>query len=74
MTVSSNPPTISSVGDLTRRNDAPAKASMPKMIAALKEAGGQPKFTEYPGVGHNSWDMAYGTKELFEWLLLQSRK
>ena len=37
-----------------------------KMIAALKEAGGQPKYTEYPGVGHNSWDQAYGTDELYE--------
>ena len=54
--------------------DAPAKSSMPKMLDALKAAGGKPKFTEYPGVGHNSWDMAYGTKELFDWLLMQSRK
>ncbi len=39
------------------------------MIAALKKAGAEPKFTEYPGVGHNSWDKAYGTKELYPWLL-----
>jgi len=45
-----------------------------KMIAALKEAGGQPKYTEYPGVGHNSWDRAYGNKELYEWLLKQHKK
>jgi predicted peptidase len=44
------------------------------MIAALKEAGGEPKYTEYPGVGHNSWDRAYGTKELYEWLLQQHKK
>jgi predicted peptidase len=37
------------------------------MIAALKAAGGDPKYTEYPGVGHNSWDKAYGTAELYEW-------
>ena len=24
------------------------------MIAAIKKAGGNPKYTEYPGVGHNS--------------------
>jgi len=54
--------------------DAPAKASMPKMIAAIKEAGGDPKFTEYPGVGHNSWDKAYATKELFDWMMKQERK
>jgi predicted peptidase len=39
------------------------------MIEALKKAGGKPKYTEYAGVGHNSWDKAYGTKELYDWLL-----
>ena len=44
------------------------------MIKAIKEAGGEPKYTEYPGVGHNSWDNAYGTDELYTWLLAQKRK
>jgi predicted peptidase len=44
------------------------------MIAAIKKAGGHPKFTEYPGVGHNSWDKAYGTDEMYVWLLKQSKK
>ena len=39
------------------------------MIAALKVAGGQPKYDEFPGVGHNSWDKAYGNQELYDWLL-----
>jgi predicted peptidase len=43
------------------------------MIAALKKAGGNPKYTEYPGVGHNSWDQAYGTDELYSWLLEQKK-
>ena len=42
-----------------------------EMIKALKAAGGQPKYDEYPGVGHNSWDKAYGTAELYTWLLKQ---
>jgi predicted peptidase len=45
-----------------------------KMIEALKEAGGHPKYDEYPGVGHNSWDKAYGTQELYPWLLEQKKK
>jgi len=45
-----------------------------KMIEALKEAGGKPKYTEYPGVGHNSWDKAYATKELYDWMLKQKLK
>lgn len=44
------------------------------MIEAIKKAGGSPKYTEYPKVGHNSWDMAYGTDELYEWLLKQKKK
>jgi len=45
-----------------------------KMIAAIEKAGGKPKYTEYPKVGHNSWDMAYGTDELYKWLLEQKTK
>ncbi len=48
----------------------PAKLSQ-SMIDAIKKAGGQPKYTEFSGVGHNSWDAAYATKELFTWLLEQ---
>lgn len=44
------------------------------MIEGIKKAGGNPKYTEYPGVGHNSWERAYGTDELYEWLLKQSKK
>jgi predicted peptidase len=44
------------------------------MIEAIKKAGGSPKYTEYPGVGHNSWDMAYGEKDLYPWLLKQKKK
>jgi predicted peptidase len=45
-----------------------------KMIEALKAAGGKPKYSEYPGVGHNCWDRAYGNKELYVWLLEHKRK
>ncbi len=44
-----------------------------KMTEAIKKAGGQAKYTEYPGVGHNSWDRAYDTDELYEWLLKQHK-
>ena len=43
-------------------------------IKALEAAGGKPKYSEYPGVGHNSWDKAYGTDELYTWLLEQKKK
>jgi predicted peptidase len=43
------------------------------MIAALEKAGGKPKYTEYPDVGHNSWDPAYRDPELFQWLFAQKK-
>jgi predicted peptidase len=43
------------------------------MIAALEKAGGKPKYTEYPDVGHNSWDKAYKDPELFKWLFAQKK-
>lgn len=45
-----------------------------EMVEALKKAGGSPKYDEYPKVGHNSWDKAYGTDELYTWLLEQKKK
>lgn len=38
------------------------------MVAALRKAGGTPKFTEYPGVAHNSWFKAFAEPELLPWL------
>jgi predicted peptidase len=43
-----------------------------KMVAALKISGGEFKYTEYPGVGHNSWDRAFAEPDLFPWLQKQS--
>ena len=43
------------------------------MIAALKAAGAEPKYTEYPGVGHGSWGQAYATAEMWDWLFAQRR-
>lgn len=44
------------------------------MIEAIKKAGGEPRYTEYPGVGHNSWDAAYADPKLLEWMFAQKRK
>jgi predicted peptidase len=40
-----------------------------KLDQALKAAGGDVRYTEYPGVGHNSWDKAYAEPELMTWML-----
>jgi len=44
------------------------------MIAAIKEAGGRPRYTEYEGVGHDSWVRAYADPELMKWMFAQRLK
>jgi predicted peptidase len=42
------------------------------MVEAIKAAGGTKiKYSEYPGVPHNSWDKAYSDKEMTDWLFAQ---
>lgn len=41
------------------------------MINALVKAGGRPIYTEYIGVGHDSWHKAYADPKLMEWLFEQ---
>ena len=44
-----------------------------KMVAALKKAGGQPRYTEYKGIGHNSWVPAFKEPDFLSWLFAQTR-
>ncbi|MCE5313483.1 MAG: prolyl oligopeptidase family serine peptidase [Armatimonadota bacterium] len=44
-----------------------------KMVDAVKAAGGNPKFTIYPGVDHDSWTDTYNNGEVWDWLLEQRR-
>lgn len=39
-----------------------------KMIAAIKNAGGNPHLTIVPGVGHNVWNNAYANETLYRWM------
>lgn len=43
-----------------------------RMNEAMKALGGEVHYTEYPGVGHNSWDKAYAEPEFMSWLLSKS--
>lgn len=45
-----------------------------KMNEALKAAGANVTYTEYEGVGHDSWVKAYAEPELMKWMLAQSLK
>lgn len=42
-----------------------------RMIEAIRKAGGKPKYTEYEGVGHNSWENAFKEPDLLNWLFAQ---
>jgi predicted peptidase len=44
------------------------------MVSALKKAGGGPRYTEYPDVGHDSWVPAYRDAEMFAWLFAQKKE
>ena len=44
-----------------------------EMVEAVREAGGQVKFTVYDDIGHNAWDRAYADPALYAWLLAQRR-
>ncbi|MEI6240348.1 MAG: PHB depolymerase family esterase [Planctomycetia bacterium] len=41
------------------------------MIEAVRAAGGSPKYSELPGVGHDSWTPAYRDPAVLDWLFAQ---
>ena len=43
------------------------------MVEAVKAAGGTVKYTEYAGVGHDSWTPAYRDPATLDWLFEQCR-
>lgn len=45
-----------------------------EMVEAIKAAGGEPKYTEYPDVAHNAWVPAYKDEAFWAWLFDQRRE
>ena len=43
-----------------------------RMAEELRREGADVHYTEFPGVGHNSWDRAYGDETLWKWLFTHS--
>jgi hypothetical protein len=43
------------------------------MIEAIKKAGGNPKYTEYPNEAHGIWNQVSSTPGLIDWLFAQKR-
>ena len=44
------------------------------MVDAIKQANGNVKYTEYPGVGHDSWTKTYRNSKLYDWFLSHSNR
>lgn len=44
-----------------------------QMIEAIRNAGGNPKYTEYSGMGHDIWDRVFSEPGLPKWLYAQHK-
>jgi predicted peptidase len=49
-------------------------AESQKIVDAVRQHGGNVRFTVYPDVGHDAWVHAYGDGQLFDWFLSQRRE
>ena len=54
-------------------DDAVPVSGSREPAAALKAVSGDVRYTEYLGLGHNSWDATYGSDEFLRWLFAQRR-
>jgi len=43
------------------------------IVEALKKAGGDPKYVELPGVGHDAWSKAFSDPASLEWMFAQKK-
>jgi len=44
-----------------------------KMYQAIRSEGGNVKYTEYPGINHNSWDKVFADSTYLKWMFAQKR-
>jgi hypothetical protein len=44
------------------------------MIAAMKKAGGSPRYTEYRRTGHDIWERVFKERGLAAWLFEQRKQ
>jgi predicted alpha-1,2-mannosidase len=45
-----------------------------EMIKAIKADGGNPLYTEYPGVGHGAWTATYANQKMWDWMFSQKKQ
>lgn len=56
------------------KDTAVALKKSEEMVAAIQAEGGNPIFTVYAGVGHDSWTQTYSSQLLYDWMLAHKRK
>ena len=44
-----------------------------EMVEAVKKTGAQIRYTEYPGVEHDSWTETYANPEFYSWIFAQKK-
>lgn len=55
------------------KDDLVSKEESEKMVDAVNRCGGNARLTLLPDVAHEAWLDAYSSRELFEWLLSNSK-
>ena len=55
------------------RDELVSNEATRKVAALMKQLGGVFRYTEFPGVGHDSWQGAFAEPGLMPWLLAQRR-
>jgi predicted peptidase len=53
--------------------DRPGVSASRDMIKKIRKAGGNPRYTEYAGAGHEIWNRVFREPDLVEWLFAQRR-
>jgi predicted peptidase len=51
------------------KDDVVPLASTEELVTALRDSGGDVKFTVYPEADHDSWTETYNNPQLYEWFL-----
>lgn len=56
------------------RDDIVPQSRSDEMVAAVRAAGGDPRYTVYPDLAHDSWTVTYENPELYAWFLQHVRE
>lgn len=55
------------------RDTKPSPAETASRIKKYEDAGGIVRYTEYPTLGHGTWNSAYAEPDFFSWILKQNK-